>query len=106
MIYQRCCAKVVSARGFDRKKTLFDRKQTFSDKKMPFRRLSGHVRWAYQFPAASHFSSGDTPMTRRNLFAAAAIVASVVLTACSDMTAPKGDAPCPVVSGSSTCVAK
>ena len=45
-------------------------------------------------------------MIRRNLFVAAAVIASVVLTACSDMTAPKGDATCPVVSGSSTCVAK
>jgi hypothetical protein len=45
-------------------------------------------------------------MTRRNLFAAAAIVASVILTACSDMTAPKADAPCPVVNGSSTCAGK
>jgi len=43
-------------------------------------------------------------MTRRNLFAAVAIVASVVLTACSDMTAPKGDVTCPVMNGSSTCV--
>jgi outer membrane biogenesis lipoprotein LolB len=45
-------------------------------------------------------------MTRRKLFAAVAIVASVVLTACSDMTAPKGDVTCPVVGGSSTCLAK
>jgi hypothetical protein len=58
------------------------------------------------FPTLPLFSSGDTPMTRRNLFAAVAIVASVVLTACSDMTAPKGDVTCPVVSGSSTCLAK
>ncbi len=41
-------------------------------------------------------------MIRRKLLVAAAIVASVVLTACSDMTAPKGTA-CPVTSGSSTC---
>jgi hypothetical protein len=39
----------------------------------------------------------------RRLLAASAIVAAVVLTACSDMTAPKGNA-CPVVSGSSTCL--
>jgi hypothetical protein len=45
-------------------------------------------------------------MTRRKLFAAVAIVASVVLTACSDMTAPKGDVTCPVMNGSSTCLAK
>lgn len=43
-------------------------------------------------------------MTRRNLFTAVAIVASVVLAACSDMTAPKGDVTCPVMNGSSTCV--
>lgn len=42
-------------------------------------------------------------MTRRNLFTTVAIVASVVLMACSDMTAPKNDTPCPVTSGSSTC---
>jgi hypothetical protein len=45
-------------------------------------------------------------MTRRNLFTAAAIIASVVLSACSDMTAPKGDVTCPVVGGSSTCLAQ
>ena len=44
-------------------------------------------------------------MTRRNLFATVAIVASVVLTACSDMTAPKGDV-CPVTNGSQTCATK
>ncbi len=42
-------------------------------------------------------------MTRNKLFAAAAIIAAVVLTACSDMTAPKNDA-CPVMNGSSTCI--
>jgi hypothetical protein len=45
-------------------------------------------------------------MTRRNLFAALAIVASVVLTACSDMTGPKGDTTCPIINGSSTCATK
>jgi hypothetical protein len=45
--------------------------------------------------------SGDTPMIRRKLLVATAIIASVVLTACSDMTAPKND--CPILSGSSTC---
>jgi hypothetical protein len=45
-------------------------------------------------------------MIRRNLFLAAAVIVSVVLTACSDMTGPKGDAPCPVVSGSSTCAGR
>jgi hypothetical protein len=44
-------------------------------------------------------------MIRRNLFIAAAVIASVVLTACSDMTAPKSDV-CPVVNGSQTCVGK
>jgi hypothetical protein len=41
-------------------------------------------------------------MIRRKLLVATAIIASVVLTACSDMTAPKSDV-CPVVSGSSVC---
>ncbi len=43
-------------------------------------------------------------MTRNRLFAAIAIVAAVVLTACSDMTAPKNDDACPVTNGSSTCI--
>jgi hypothetical protein len=38
----------------------------------------------------------------RRLLAASVIIAAVVLTACSDMTAPKSA--CPVVSGSSTCL--
>jgi hypothetical protein len=42
-------------------------------------------------------------MIRRRLLVATAIIASVVLTACSDMTAPKGNV-CPVTSGSSTCL--
>jgi outer membrane biogenesis lipoprotein LolB len=42
-------------------------------------------------------------MIRRRLFVFAAIVASVVLTACSDMTAPRNDDSCPIVNGSSTC---
>jgi uncharacterized protein YcgI (DUF1989 family) len=42
-------------------------------------------------------------MIRHRLFATIAIIASVVLTACSDMTAPKNDAPCPITNGSSTC---
>lgn len=41
-------------------------------------------------------------MIRNRLFTAIAIIASVVLTACSDMTAPKNEV-CPIVSGSSTC---
>jgi outer membrane murein-binding lipoprotein Lpp len=42
-------------------------------------------------------------MIRRKLLVAAAIIASVVLTACSDMTAPKNDVACPVTNGSSVC---
>ena len=42
-------------------------------------------------------------MIRRKLLVATAIIASVVLTACSDMTAPKNDATCPMTNGSSTC---
>lgn len=41
-------------------------------------------------------------MIRRRLFTTVAIIASVVLAACSDMTAPKNEV-CPIVSGSSTC---
>lgn len=41
----------------------------------------------------------------RRLFLAATVIASVVLAACSDMTAPKNDS-CPVMNGSSTCVGK
>ena len=42
-------------------------------------------------------------MIRRKLFVAAAIIASVVLTACSDVTAPP-KATCPVTNGSSVCL--
>jgi hypothetical protein len=42
-------------------------------------------------------------MIRRRLLIATAIIASVVLAACSDMTAPKNDAHCPLTNGSSTC---
>ena len=42
-------------------------------------------------------------MIRRRLLVLTAIVASAVLTACSDMTAPTGDDSCPIVNGSSTC---
>jgi hypothetical protein len=42
-------------------------------------------------------------MIRRKLLVATAIIASVVLTACSDMTAPKNDGPCPVTGGSQIC---
>ena len=42
-------------------------------------------------------------MIRRKLLVAAAIIASVVLTACSDMTGPKNTA-CPVTNGSQICI--
>jgi hypothetical protein len=42
-------------------------------------------------------------MIRRRLLIATAIVASVVLAACSDMTAPKNDTTCPMSSGSQIC---
>ena len=38
----------------------------------------------------------------RRLLIVTAVVASVVLAACSDMTAPKNDV-CPIVNGSQTC---
>lgn len=41
-------------------------------------------------------------MIRRKLLIAATVVASVVLAACSDMTAPKNDV-CPLTNGSQTC---
>jgi outer membrane biogenesis lipoprotein LolB len=42
-------------------------------------------------------------MIRRKLLIATAIIASVVLTACSDMTGPKSTA-CPILNGSSICM--
>ena len=45
-------------------------------------------------------------MIRRKLLVATAIIASVVLTACSDMTGPKSNATCPVTSGSQICLAQ
>jgi hypothetical protein len=45
-------------------------------------------------------------MIRNRILSAVAIIAAVVLTACSDMTAPKNDAPCPVTNGSSVCAGK
>lgn len=42
-------------------------------------------------------------MIRRRLLLAATVIVSVVLAACSDMTAPKNDV-CPVVNGSNTCL--
>jgi len=44
-------------------------------------------------------------MNRRRLLVAATVIASFVLAACSDMTAPKSDA-CPVIGGSQTCAGK
>ena len=92
------------ARANDKKSAVFDTKQAFSDKKTPFWGLRMPVRWG-----RAHFrndltlpSSGVLQMIRR-LLAASIIVAAVVLTACSDMTAPKHTT-CPVVSGSSTCL--
>jgi hypothetical protein len=43
-------------------------------------------------------------MIRHKLLVATAVIASVVLTACSDMTAPKTSGACPIVNGSSTCL--
>ena len=48
-----------------------------------------------------HFLFQEPQMIRRRLLVVATVIASVVLAACSDMTAPKND--CPVTSGSSTC---
>jgi hypothetical protein len=42
-------------------------------------------------------------MIRRRLLIATAVIVSVVLAACSDMTAPKPDVTCPITSGSQTC---
>jgi hypothetical protein len=53
------------------------------------------------FRSLSAFVITDTEL---KLIAAAAIIAAVVLTACSDMTAPKSA--CPVTNGSSVCVGK
>ncbi|HJQ12794.1 MAG TPA: hypothetical protein VJ840_17320, partial [Gemmatimonadaceae bacterium] len=58
-------------------------------------------RWR-QYAAEPIPLSGDTSMIRRRLLIAATVVASFVLAACSDMTAPKSDT-CPVNNGSSTC---
>lgn len=43
-------------------------------------------------------------MIRRRLFIATTIIASFVLAACSDMTAPKNGGSCPMTTGSSTCL--
>jgi len=42
-------------------------------------------------------------MIRRNLIVAVAIIVSVVLTACSDVSGPQNTVPCPVSSGSGVC---
>ncbi len=71
---------------------------------MPFSAFAeGRTLEPVQFRNAPFPSSGDTPMIRRRLLIATAIIASVVVTACSDMTAPKNDTTCPMTSGSSTC---
>ena len=49
------------------------------------------------------FSSQELVMIRRRLLIVATVIASVVLAACSDVTAPKHDV-CPVMNGSSTCL--
>jgi hypothetical protein len=41
-------------------------------------------------------------MIRRRLLIATAVIASAILAACSDMTAPKNDV-CPIINGSQTC---
>jgi hypothetical protein len=58
----------------------------------------------YQVLTASNPLSGDTPMIRRKLLIVSTVIASIALAACSDMTAPKNDSPCPVINGSQTCV--
>jgi hypothetical protein len=45
-------------------------------------------------------------MIRNRILSAVAIIAAVVLTACSDMTGPKNDATCPILNGSSVCASK
>jgi len=42
-------------------------------------------------------------MIRRNLLVAVAVIVSVVLTACSDVTGPSNTTPCPVSGGSGVC---
>jgi hypothetical protein len=94
------------ARANDKKSAVFGTKQTFSDKKTTFRRFQVGVRLAcVQFPPAPPLSFiRSSTMTRNKLFAAIAIISAVVLTACSDMTAPKSA--CPVINGSSVCLTK
>jgi hypothetical protein len=93
------------ARANDKKSAVFDRKQAFSDKKTTFRRFQLGVRLACSVPSGSSLLFiRSSSMTRNRLFAAVAIIAAVVLTACSDMTAPKSA--CPVIGGSSVCLSK
>ncbi|HEX9129438.1 MAG TPA: hypothetical protein VF850_09765 [Gemmatimonadaceae bacterium] len=106
MVLENWRQKLVSARANDKKSAVFDMKQAFSDKKTPFWSLRMPVRWrrASFRNDVSLPSSGVFQMIRR-LLAASVIVAAVVLTACSDMTAPKHTT-CPVTSGSSTCLTR
>jgi hypothetical protein len=77
----------------------------FLIRKCHFGILGGTYVGSCQFRRTPLHLSGDTPMIRRKLLIATAIVASVVLTACSDMTGPKSTV-CPVTSGSQTCLAQ
>jgi len=43
-------------------------------------------------------------MIRRNLIVAVAVIVSVVLTACSDVTGPGNGTTCPVTTGSGVCL--
>jgi hypothetical protein len=93
------------ARANDKKSAVFGRKQAFSDKKTTFRRFQLGVLLACSVPRPlPSLSIRSSSMTRNRLFAAIAIISAVVLTACSDMTAPKSA--CPVINGSNTCLTK
>jgi hypothetical protein len=93
------------ARANDKKSAVFGMKQTFSDKKTTFRRFQVGVRLACSDPPGHTLSFiRSSSMTRNRLFAAIAIISAVVITACSDMTAPKSA--CPVINGSSVCLTK
>ena len=62
----------------------------------------GHTLSVVSTPTNPFFFQ-ELQMIRRRLLVLATVVASVVLAACSDMTAPRNDTPCPVNNGSSTC---
>jgi hypothetical protein len=62
----------------------------------------GHTLSVVSTPTNPFFFQ-ELQMIRRRLLVVATVVASVVLAACSDMTAPTNDASCPVNTGSSTC---